>query len=96
MTTFQVREDQALADALTELMGRLGPDHAAVSAVSQMRASATPGNGYGSAAAVPWAIRGKLAEELRTMASEGHPLAAELGGLADGLDATAAARSLNS
>ena len=98
MTSFAVHEDQALADAFTELIERLGPDRAAVAAVSEMRAAATVGNGWSGPPSVPFHIRPKLAAELRAMASEGegHPLADQLKGLAAGLDSSHAARLLNS
>jgi hypothetical protein len=88
VTTYPVREDQALADAFTELIRRLGPDREAVAAASELRSAATPKNGWPGPANVPFHVRGRLAHELRAMAAEGHPLAGQLEGHAAGLDAS--------
>jgi len=85
MTTYQVPEDQALADALTAVIGRLGADCGAVRAVCELRSAATPGNGF-HVASVPWGpVRARIALALRQVAADGHPLAAGLQGMAAGL-----------
>jgi len=85
MTTYQVPEDQALADALTVVIERLGTDRQAVRAVCELRSAAAPGNGF-RVASVPWGpVRARIALALRQVAADGHPLAGQLQGMAAGL-----------
>ena len=97
MTTFQVREDQALADALGDVATWLEQRHDYVArTVHELRAAAGPGNGWPGPASVPWADRGRISEALRAVASDGpHPLAAQLEDLAAGLDASVAQYRVN-
>ena len=89
MTTIQVREDQAAADAFGALAERLerAGDGGAVYA-RNLRASATPNNGHAQPAAVPFEARPRLAAVAREIAAEGGPYAAELAAFAGGLDAS--------
>jgi hypothetical protein len=86
MTTFSVREDGQLADAFTAAIAAAGSEYDTVAALTGLRSSALPGNGNRGPAAVPWHARGGVAAVLRDVAGTGHPAAAELEGIADGLD----------
>ena len=95
MTSYSVPEDQALADALTDVVSHLERQGEPVAAyVAELRNMATPGNGWPGPAAMPWSERGAIAAALRHVA-EGHELGDQLAGIANGLDASVMERHLN-
>lgn len=84
MTSYQVGEDQELANALSDVLRRLD-DHGAFTAACELRSAASVGNGYHVAHVPHGAVRGALAAGIRATA-EGHPARAKLLSLANGLD----------
>jgi hypothetical protein len=102
MTSFAIPaglHSQQLADAFTRVIPRLDSDHDAVIAACGLRVAASPDNQATVAPDVPWAIRPRLAQVMREVADGGQladGTAGQLRGLADGLDASVAARNLNS
>ena len=97
MTSYSVPEDQALADALTDVVAHLERQHEPVAAyVAELRNMATPQNGWPGPAEMPFSERGKVAAALREVAANGpHPLADQLEGIANGLEQSLAAHRIN-
>lgn len=88
-------EDQDLAAALSDVAAYLERRHdRAAKAVHEMRSAATPENGFRTAA-VPFAVRPRIAAALRAVAAEGHPLGAALEGIARGFEGEAVIRAAN-
>jgi len=87
MTTFQVREDQDLAGALSVVTSRLEQKHdVAARSAAELRSAAMPGNGF-HVAAVPYGpVRLRIAAELRQLAGEEHPAAGQLAAMAAALE----------
>jgi hypothetical protein len=94
MTTFQVGESAELAAALEPLIVLLQPDPAS-RYVAELRSAATPGNGFGGPAAMPFAARPMVAAAARSVAASHPEHAALLEDLANGLDQSLAQHRAN-
>ena len=89
MSTFQVASDRELAAALQQLATRLEQNHDfAHRYVAGLRDAATPGNGQGVVAELPFGERAKVAAVARSIAAEGGEHAERLTDFASGLDAS--------
>jgi hypothetical protein len=96
MTTFQVREDAELADALQLVVTRLEQHrHYASRYVAGLRDAARPGNGWPGPGELPFGERAHVAAVARSIAAEGGPHAARLEDFAAGLEASLAQHRVN-